>query len=153
MLKAQLSDFLEKGGKGRILISPYLGFNDPLAMKELLKLKNIEVKLADSELNMHSKVYLFEHELEQVVIVGSSNLTHGAMKQNYEWNIKLTSTDNGDFIAQTKQEYDRIWDLSEFLTPDLINQYSINRKPLITNRIIDGRGKIYEKRFLSIITK
>lgn len=137
MLKAQLSDFLEKGGKGRILISPYLGFNDPLAMKELLKLKNVEVKLADPELNMHSKIYLFEHELEQVVIVGSSNLTHGAMKQNYEWNIKLTSTDNGDFIAQTKQEYDRIWGLSEFLTPDLINQYSINRKPLITNRIID----------------
>lgn len=137
MLKAQLADFLDKGGKGRILISPYLGFNDPLAMKELLKLSNVEVRLANPELNMHSKVYLFEHEYEQVVIVGSSNLTHGAMKQNYEWNIKLTSTDNGDFIAKTKLEYDSLWDRSELLTPELIEHYAKERKPLITTRIID----------------
>lgn len=137
MIKAQLADFIERGGKGRILISPYLGFNDPIAMKELLKLDNVEVRLANNELNMHSKIYLFEHDFEQNVIVGSSNLTHGALKQNYEWNIKLTSAENGDFITRSKNEYDQLWQQSERLTFELIDQYDKNRQPLITNRIID----------------
>lgn len=137
MIKAQLADFIERGGAGRILISPYLGFNDPIAMKELLKLENIEVRLASSDLNMHSKIYLFEHKLEQVVIVGSSNLTHSALKQNYEWNIKLTSADNGEFITRSKDEYNQVWQQSEVLTFELIDQYDKHRQPLITNRIID----------------
>ena len=43
LIKSQLSDLMDKGIKGKILISPYLDFNDPVAMQELLKLKNVEV--------------------------------------------------------------------------------------------------------------
>ena len=57
-------------------------------MQELLKLKNVEVRLTPESLQMHAKFYLFEHEGKQVLISGSSNLTHNALKMNYEWNIK-----------------------------------------------------------------
>ena len=80
MIKSQLSDLMDKKVPGKILISPYLDFNDPDAMRELLKLKNVEVRLTPEKMQMHAKFYLFEHTGKQVLISGSSNLTHTALK-------------------------------------------------------------------------
>ena len=131
MLKTQLADFSARGGKGKILVSPYLGFNDPAALFELLKLENIEVKMTDEKVKSHAKVYIFNHDLEQSVIVGSSNLTHSAMKLNYEWNVKLTSADNGDFIQRTLSDFDSLWDQSIPLNEASIEEYEKNRKRVI----------------------
>ena len=131
LIKSQLSDLMDKGIKGKILISPYLDFNDPIAMQELLKLKNVEVRLAPESLQMHAKFYLFEHEGKQVLISGSSNLTHNALKINYEWNIKLTSTHNGELIQATKKEFEKIWAKSDVLTTEKIASYARTRKKTI----------------------
>ena len=131
LIKSQLSDLMDKGIKGKILISPYLDFNDPVAMQELLKLKNVEVRLTPESLQMHAKFYLFEHEGKQVLISGSSNLTHNALKINYEWNIKLTSTHNGELIQATKKEFEKIWTKSDVLTVEKIDSYARKRKKTI----------------------
>ncbi|MBF0775406.1 helicase [Streptococcus azizii] len=131
MIKAQLADLAERGVRGKILISPYLDFNDPLAMYDLLRLPNVEARISHESMQLHSKYYLFEQENKQVLIAGSSNLTATALKQNYEWNIKLNSTDNGDLLYQTKKEFDRIWDLSRLLTADIIETYKRKRKSVI----------------------
>lgn len=131
LIKSQLSDLMDKGINGKILISPYLDFNDPIAMKELLKLKNVEVRLTPESLQMHAKFYLFEHKGKQVLISGSSNLTHNALKINYEWNIKLTSTHNGELIQATKKEFEKIWDKSDILTLEKIASYAKKRQKTI----------------------
>ncbi|WP_162011298.1 DUF3427 domain-containing protein [Streptococcus sp. S784/96/1] len=131
MIKAQLADLAARGVQGKILISPYLDFNDPLAMYDLLKLPNVEARISQESLQLHSKYYLFEQENKQVLIAGSSNLTATALKQNYEWNIKLNSTDNGDLLYQTKQEFDRVWELSRPLTAEIIESYKRKRKSVI----------------------
>ncbi|HEL9630238.1 TPA: DUF3427 domain-containing protein, partial [Streptococcus suis] len=131
MIKAQLADLATRGVQGKILISPYLDFNDPLAMYDLLRLPNVEARISQESMQLHSKYYLFEQGNKQVLIAGSSNLTATALKQNYEWNIKLNSTDNGDLLYQTKQEFDRIWDLSRPLAVDIIESYKRKRKPVI----------------------
>ncbi|HEL1906596.1 TPA: DEAD/DEAH box helicase [Streptococcus suis] len=131
MIKAQLADLATRGVQGKILISPYLDFNDPLAMYDLLRLPNVEARISQESMQLHSKYYLFEQDNKQVLIAGSSNLTATALKQNYEWNIKLNSTDNGDLLYQTKQEFVRIWDLSRPLAVDIIESYKRKRKPVI----------------------
>ena len=131
LIKSQLSDLMDKGIKGKILISPYLDFNDPVAMQELLKLRNVEVRLTPESLQMHAKFYLFEHDRKQVLISGSSNLTHNALKINYEWNIKLTSTHNGELIQATKKEFEKIWKKSDILTVEKIDSYARKRKKTI----------------------
>ena len=131
MLKTQLADFSARGGFGKILVSPYLGFNDPAALHELMKLKNIDVRMTDEKVKSHAKVYIFNHTQEQTVIVGSSNLTHSALKLNYEWNVKLTSTDNGEFIKRTTADFDHLWEKSEALTEASIADYDKNRKQLV----------------------
>lgn len=148
LIKSQLSDLADDGIRGRILISPYLDFNDPIAMKELLKLKNVDVRMTPTDLQMHAKFYLFEQEDKQVIISGSSNLTHTALKINYEWNVKLTSTQNGDFIQNAKEEFEKIWEQSQVLTLESINAYATRRKTVIQTVIIqeevtaDYDGKI-----------
>ncbi|MGT2753569.1 DUF3427 domain-containing protein [Streptococcus ovis] len=137
MIKAQLSDLALRGVRGKILISPYLGFNDPLAMYDLLRLPNVEVRISPEVLQLHSKYYLFEQETKQVLIAGSSNLTATALKQNYEWNIKLNSTDNGDLLYRTKQEFDRVWALSSPLSAEIIESYKRRRKPQIQISLIE----------------
>ncbi|MBS4456730.1 DEAD/DEAH box helicase [Tuanshanicoccus lijuaniae] len=137
MLKTQLSDLYDKNVKGKILISPYLGFNDPNAMRELLKLKNVEVRITKKEKNMHSKCYIFNHGLEQVAIIGSSNLTHTALKVNHEWNIKLTSSQHGDFLNQTQVEFSSLWEDSLVLNEELIKNYSDFRTKTITIKQTD----------------
>ena len=142
MIKSQLSDLMDKKVPGKILISPYLDFNDPDAMRELLKLKNVEVRLTPEKMQMHAKFYIFEHTGKQVLISGSSNLTHTALKINYEWNIKLTSTHNGEFIQNTKSEFDRIWEQSELLTSEIIDTYAKKRKKVISLTKINDEEKL-----------
>ncbi len=143
LIKSQLSDLNDRGVAGKILISPYLGFNDPLAMKELLKLKNVEVRLAPEALQLHAKVYLIDQGVRQVLISGSSNLTGNALKKNYEWNIKLTSTEHGDLISASKSEFFRIWNQSTVLTEDVIEQYSHKRQAKIVVEVEESAKSSY----------
>ncbi|HFI0468046.1 TPA: DEAD/DEAH box helicase, partial [Streptococcus suis] len=136
LIKSQLSDLADEGVRGRILISPYLDFNDPIAMKELLKLKNVQVRITPVNMQMHAKFYLFEQKDKQVIISGSSNLTHTALKVNYEWNVKLTSTHNGDFIQNATEEFERIWEKSIVLDIEAINAYASRRSTVIRTATI-----------------
>ena len=140
LIKSQLSDLADEGIQGRILISPYLDFNDPIAMKELLKLKNVQVRITPVNMQMHAKFYLFEQKDKQVIISDSSNLTHTALKINYEWNVKLTSTHNGDFIQNAKEEFERIWEKSIILDIEAINAYSARRKTVIKTASIQDES-------------
>lgn len=144
MLKSQILDFANNGGKGKLVISPYLGFNDPDALKELLKLPNIEVRLADEKTSNHAKIYIFNQKIDNVVIIGSSNLTHNALKVNYEMNLKLSSSSDGDYIYQVQEAFDRIWRNSKVLTPKLITQYEeeIFRKNILTAQIIRENNEV-----------
>lgn len=49
----------KKGIKGKILVSQYLNFTQPEALKKLLLFKNIELKILTNE-NAHSKGYIFK---------------------------------------------------------------------------------------------
>ena len=49
----------KKGIKGKILVSQYLNFTQPEALKRLLQFKNLEIKIAIDNA-FHSKGYLFK---------------------------------------------------------------------------------------------
>jgi superfamily II DNA or RNA helicase/HKD family nuclease len=88
-LHQTLKEFSARGGFGQILISRYLSFSDPHAIKLLQKFKNIEVKFVSAP-NFHGKNYLFEFDHFARVLIGSSNLTQDALGKNTEVNIATT---------------------------------------------------------------
>ncbi|MCE4981570.1 DEAD/DEAH box helicase [Mammaliicoccus sciuri] len=121
-LKSHLYDLDKKGVRGKIITSNYLGFNTPKMYKELLKLKNVDVKLTGVS-GFHAKGYVFDHEHYSSMIVGSSNLTSNALKVNYEHNILLSTQKNGDLVYNVKAQFDELWHNSTPLSDEWIQDY------------------------------
>lgn len=106
---------LEKNGiKGRVITGDYLNFTDPKAIEKLDEFSNIEVRLIRHK-DFHAKGYFFKKDNNWNIILGSSNLTNAALTKTAEWNIKLSSSENGSFIQETLGEFETIWNQ----TPDL----------------------------------
>jgi len=137
-LKAKLYDLAQKGIKGRILTSTFLQFNSPKVFRELLKLSHVEVRLAEVK-GFHSKGYLFEHDNYHSFIVGSSNLTAAALKQNHEWNVKLNSLDNGDIVHHFLNQFENMWDKAIPLSEQWIDTYESQYK----DQLIKSRDLIF----------
>ncbi|RDW16717.1 DUF3427 domain-containing protein [Oceanobacillus chungangensis] len=127
-LKSYLLDLKRKGINGRILTSTFLNFNQPKVFKELLKITNVEVRLTDIE-GFHSKGYIFGHEDYYSLIVGSSNLTAHALKVNHEWNVKLTSHEDGEVIHHFNSQFEEVWKEAQPLTDAWISKYESTYTP------------------------
>lgn len=123
-LKAKLLDLHQKGIRGRILTSTFLNFNQPKVFSELMKIENIEVRTTDIK-GFHAKGYIFDHGRSFSLIVGSSNLTAHALKVNYEWNVKLTSHENGEIVHHFKDQFENVWEKAETLTQEWIDRYEV----------------------------
>lgn len=121
-LKAHLLDLHRKGVTGQLITSTYNYFNQPKMFQELLKLKNLEVRISDVD-GFHSKGYIFDQGGYHSLIVGSTNLTASALKVNYEWNIKLTSHEHGAIIDHFTTQFNEMWQDSVPLTTEWINHY------------------------------
>ena len=103
----------ELGVPGRILTTDYLGFSDPDAVRKLAERENLDVRFYvtdGSSTGFHTKGYIFRKGSIYKAIVGSSNLTLGALTRNKEWNTKLVSTEKGEFTRDIISEFNELWD-------------------------------------------
>lgn len=99
---------------GKILASQYLNFTEPNALRDILKFKNIELRMVTEEKAFHAKGYLFHHAPGQTgaytMVIGSSNLTANALTSNQEWNVFFTSAEHGALIKQAQDEFASLWE-------------------------------------------
>lgn len=122
-LKQHLHDF---NGKGTIVTSDFLGFNQPQAFAELLKLnelKGIDVRRHPAK-GFHAKGYVFEHDRSVTAIIGSSNLTSAALSTNHEWNLRVSAAREGDLATQIRRVLEEQSSASEPLTQEWIDSYA-----------------------------
>lgn len=121
-LKQELIELEKKQVPGRILVSQYLNFTQPEALRELLKFKNIDVRIA-TDSNFHAKGYLFSNSDIHHLIIGSSNLTANALTINKEWNLKVSSSKNGALSQQAINEFKSEFNSALLVTPEYIEYY------------------------------
>lgn len=96
-----LDEISARGIAGKIVVSEYQTFTEPKALRQLKKFKNIELKIVPEDVfKMHSKGYIFKKNEDYTIIVGSSNLTQNALACNKEWNVTLTSKEDGVYVSQ-----------------------------------------------------
>ncbi len=116
----------DKKIKGKVLVSQYLNFTQPEALKRLLRFKNIELKIATNN-NFHAKGYLFRHCNIYSIIIGSSNLTANALCSNTEWNLKISATDQSSIVFQSflefENEFRKAIPVDEHFILDYENEY------------------------------
>ena len=127
-----LQTFLElerKGIRGKILTTDYLAFNDPAALDKLNSLKNIELKMFctnEDKDGFHTKGYIFRKEEIYRIIIGSANMTAGALKVNREWNTKLVGYEEGEVVGEILREFEALWtDERSLPYEDFIDTYRI----------------------------
>lgn len=115
-------------GRGMIITSDYQDFNSPDALRELLQLRNVDVRIMSGR-SHHAKGYVFEHGDHVTALVGSSNLTRDALIENSEWNLKFSTHHDGDIADQLNSALKRHVETSEPLTEEWIQAYSERRIP------------------------
>lgn len=97
--------------RGKIIVSQYQNFTDPQALKNIIdKFPNVELRIVTEDIvKMHAKGYIFKANEDIRIIVGSSNLTASALSVNKEWNVKLTSTNDGEYAIKVINEFNEMY--------------------------------------------
>lgn len=127
-LKSTLADIAAHGVKGRLITSTYLSFNNPDVFDDLLHIPNLDVRILNQD-GFHTKAYYFNHGDYESILIGSANLTQNALKRNFEWNLRVTSTERGDIVRNVKNELGAFWQKAIPLTSSWINGYRDNWQP------------------------
>lgn len=117
-----LKELEKRGVKGKILTTDYLNFSEPKALEKLLEFSNLELRVYSKE-NFHTKGYIFKHNDHYKMLIGSSNLTQSALTKNKEWNLKVSSLEEGALIESIISEFNELWNDANYLTLDWIKTY------------------------------
>ena len=141
-LLMELGTLQEKGVKGKIVASQYQNFTRPKALKKLLSFDNIEVRIVTEQYKMHTKCYIFRKGNSYNTIIGSSNLTAGALSVNEEWNLKFSSTEYGGITKEAIEEFNSMFDKAVPVDESWLKQYSE-----IYDRYNEFRTELEKKRF------
>jgi superfamily II DNA or RNA helicase len=121
-LKQELIELRDRKTKGKILVSQYLDFTQPEALKQLLMFDNIELRIAINT-NFHAKGYMFYQQEKNEIIIGSSNLTAAALSTNTEWNLQLSTLSQAAISSKIQAEFDNEFKRATPVTTDYIENY------------------------------
>ena len=131
----KLKELENRGIKGEILVSQYLNFTQPEALKRLLQFKNIDLRIATIG-NAHAKGYIFKNKEHYNLIVGSSNLTAQALSTNKEWNIKVSALDDSGIVEKVINEFQSDFKKATPVTKDFLLHY----KEIYQNQFLLNKG-------------
>lgn len=107
-----LQELERKNIKGKVLTTNYLSFSEPKALDALEQLKNIEVRMADTSSNapgFHTKGYVFFQKEWVRMMIGSSNITAGALTRNKEWNVQVKASSKGSLSQSVMDAFETMW--------------------------------------------
>ncbi len=117
LIEESLREFT-KTKKLRVITTTYMGATDAKAIKLLASLPNTEVKISydRDRTRLHAKAYLFLRNTGfHSAYIGSSNLSHAAVTEGLEWNIKASSKESPQVITKFQATFETYWNDSEFL--------------------------------------
>ena len=87
----------------KILTTTYLNITEAKALRHFMQFKNVELVLPLRNESFHTKAYLFKRNSKQhTVIIGSSNISHSALINGHELNVKIPHTQHMPAYEQTQ---------------------------------------------------
>ena len=132
LLTRELIALEKRGVPVKILTTTYLNITEAKAIRHLLQFKNVEVKILPlKNESFHTKAYLFKRKSNQnTVIIGSSNISHSALINGHELNVKIPHTQHMPAYEQTMNFFNKMWahEKAIFPTEEFLVQYEQYQK-------------------------
>ncbi len=117
IFRKELEEFTASGRELKIITTSYMGATDAKAVEYLASLPNTEVKLSynTERERLHAKSYLFLRNTGyHTGYIGSSNLSHSALTNGLEWNLKITSQEIPHIINKSLSTFETYWASNDF---------------------------------------
>jgi superfamily II DNA or RNA helicase len=100
----------------RIITTTYTGVTEARALDELASLgADIRVSYETKATRLHAKAWLLERNSGfSTAYIGSSNLSHSALHDGLEWNVRLTQSASAALLQRFRAAFDTYWADSSF---------------------------------------
>ena len=100
----------------RVLTTTYMGATDPEALDALVALgAEVRVSYDARRTRLHAKAWLFHRDTGfSTGTIGSSNLSHAALRDGCEWNVRLSNVDNPTILRKFEATFAQYWDEGVF---------------------------------------
>ena len=101
----------EQGRPIRVLTTTYTGSTERRALEWLVSLgAEVKVSYDTQTTRLHAKAWLFHRDSGfSTAYIGSSNLSHSAMIEGREWNVRLSQADAADILAKFQANFESYW--------------------------------------------
>jgi len=116
LLRPALESLIRRGGRIRVLTTTYTGITEARALDELTAIgAEVRVSYDTASTRLHAKAWLFERGSGfSTAYVGSSNLTHTALHDGLEWNVRLSQIASADLLERFRAAFETYWAGSSF---------------------------------------
>ena len=116
VLMDPLRKLRERGVRIRVITTTYTGSTELRALQELAAIgAEIKVSYEIGSTRLHAKAWLFERETGySTAYIGSSNLSHTALHDGLEWNVRLSQAASPALLQRFRATFETYWaDLSK----------------------------------------
>jgi superfamily II DNA or RNA helicase/HKD family nuclease len=166
-LRDALSAVVERGGRVRVITTTYMGATEPEAVDALNALgAEVRVALDARTTKLHAKAWLLERGSGlSTAFVGSSNLSHTALFDGLEWNVRLSSVDAPHVLDRVRMTFESHWASEHFelYDPDVNgddlrralrehDRRSLGERSTISFANLDVRPYPHQQRMLDTLT-
>ena len=166
-LREALGTVLARGGRVRVITTTYMGVTEKRAVDELVSLgADVRVAFDARTTKLHAKAWLLERASGlTTAFVGSSNLSHSALFDGLEWNVRLSSVDAAHVIDRIRMTFESHWASEHFASyhPDLngeeleqalreFDRRSLGEASTISFAGLDVRPYPHQQRMLDALT-
>jgi len=116
-IEAELMRLKERGVKLRVLTTTYIGATEKRALDELVRRFGAEVRVnyETNSTRLHAKAWMFKrHSGLTTAYVGSSNLSHAALIDGLEWNVRISEAETPNLTRKFESTFESYWNLDDF---------------------------------------
>ena len=117
LLEDQLNELQRRGVPLRVITTTYLGATDARALDALVNEFGAEVRVnyETDRTRLHAKAWLLRRNTGfHTAYVGSSNLSHAALVDGLEWNVRLSAMSTPHLLEKFRATFDSYWENREF---------------------------------------
>jgi HKD family nuclease len=117
LLEGPLTELRERGVPLRVITTTYLGATDARALDALVDEFGAQVRVSyeTDRTRLHAKAWLLRRDSGfHIAYVGSSNLSHAALVDGLEWNVRLSAVATPHLLEKFRTTFDSYWENREF---------------------------------------